>query len=249
MDESIQLALDFAMGPVIRAALALLVFGMLRILLLAAADIIGAYMTTTDRRAFWRKVNMHVWWFLAPGVVLRRTGRGGSNVMFVYHLMLCCCSLILRVGALILPLFMLAHMHLIELGFGVRWPALPGYVANLFAIVTIAAGGVLFLGRIYSPMVRRIEPPSSFIKPLIMILPFATGYAAMHPLALPIDYQVVLLLHVLSAAAVFIIIPFWRGWACLHARLAEVIPEAAWDAPADALSDSNTPAPNDMVRA
>ena len=72
------------------------------------------------------------------------------------------------------------------------------------AIVTIVGGFALLLGRIYSPLLRRMEPAWTFVKPLILIIPFLTGFLSMRPAWSPIDYHVVMLLHVLSASLVFV---------------------------------------------
>ena len=61
-----------------------------------------------------------------------------------------------------------------------------------------------------------------------MLLPFVTGVLAMHPKWCPLDYHVVMLLHVLSACLVIAILPFARLFS-LHVRLSQVLPEAAWN--------------------
>lgn len=229
MNEAVLAALKLVQGPVFRFAFALMMLGMLRALLLALSDTTAAYLTSTDRTLFWRKLRMRLLWLTFPSVVLRRIEPGGSRLMYAYHLGLCLTSLVFRLTAVIVPAFMVEHVYLWERGLGLTWQTLRPATADVLSLITIAAGLLLFLGRLYSPVLRRIEPGWSFLKPLLLIVPFITGVLAMHPTWSPIDYHVVLLMHVLSAALVFVMVPFARMLTCIHTRLTDVIPEAAWD--------------------
>lgn len=237
-------ALEFAQGPVFRGAFALLVLGVLRRWILVVSDVAAAYVSVANRGSFWTKVRWRIGWALFPMVVLRRR-YPASPLRTAHHFSLCGLSMLLRIGAVLLPAFMLSHVVLIERTLGVSWPALPGGVADVLALITIVAGVLLFLGRLYSPTVRKIEPAWSFFKPLILILPFLTGYIAMHPHRSPLDYHFIMLLHVLSACVVFVMIPFGRLLSCMHRDITAVIPEAAWEPhPADA---EDEPPPNNVV--
>ena len=227
MDYPVQQVLDIAQGPIFRTAFALMVLGILRTFALGASDGIAAYVSSPDKSDFWRKVRYRLQWSLFPSLVIHRR-QPFTPGMLAYHLVLCALSLVMRVGAVLVPAFMMAHVYLWERGFGVAWPSWHGRVADILAVITISAGALLFLGRFYSPMLRRMEPVWTFFKPLILIFPFATGYMAMHPLISPFDYHVVMLAHVLGACLVFIMIPFARLLSCLHERVTEIVPEAAW---------------------
>lgn len=97
----------------------------------------------------------------------------------------------------------------------------------------MTAGAIVFLGRIYSPALRRIEPTWAFLRPLVLLAPFVTGYLAAHPAWSPLDYQVVLLAHTLVAAVVFVLVPFAGLLKGLHTPLTAVVPAAAWSGEAD----------------
>lgn len=222
---------NLAQGPLFRFAFALLALGLLRVAVLGLSDVVGAYLTLPDRREFWRKLRQRVLWFVFPSLVLREAGLGGGPGLFAYHVALSCTSLIFRLGVLLVPAFMAAHVRLWERGLGLSWPALPGTLADVLAVITIVAGFVLFLGRIYSPVLRSIESPWSFLRPLALLVPFLTGFLAMHPAWCPLDYSVVLLLHIVSAALVFVLIPFTRLLSSLSVPLTRVVPAAAWRNP------------------
>ena len=240
MDDNVQRLLDFAGGPLFRLTFALMVLGLLRSAVLSISDALAAYLTIDDRRIFWRRFRQHLMWFFLPSIVLRQVRPGGSRALFVFHVGLCVLSSIFRITALLVPAFMMAHVYLWERGLGVTWPALPARVADVLALLAITVGVILFFGRLYSPVLRAIEAPWSFLKPLILILPFITGMLAMHPTWSPIDYHVVMLLHILSAALVFTLLPFTRMLSCMHTRLHCVVPEAVWLAPY--LDEPDTPA-------
>lgn len=231
MDRHVLELLSLAEGPVFRATFALMVFGVLRWVVLSLSDATAARMSTPNRAGFWSKLRLRMLWEFVPSVVMQRQ-EPSSPGLFIYHLCLCGLSLIARLGVVIVPAFMAAHVHLWERSLGVRWPAFPGGVADVLAIITIIAAGALLLGRLYSPRLRGLEPAWSFAKPLVILLPFVTGYVAMHPLMSPFSYHFVMLIHVLSACLLFVMIGFGRLMSCVHTPLTTYLPEAAWSLPA-----------------
>jgi hypothetical protein len=231
VNENVLSALDFAQGPVFRCAFALMLLGLLRNIVLAVSDTVAAYLTTDEKPIFWRRFRQHIWWFLFPGVVLHNARPGDSTRTYIYHLGLFTVALVFRITAVLVPAFMVAHVYLWERNIGFAWPTMSAALADKLSAVTIVAGVVLFLGRLYSPMLRKIEPSWSFLKPLILILPFVTGVMAMHPTWSPFDYHLVLLIHVLSASLVFVMVPFGRMLMSVHTSLEEIVPEAVWRRP------------------
>jgi hypothetical protein len=223
-------ALAVVEGPLFRVAVAILVLGIARHLFLMISDVIGARLTTGQRGGFWPRVWLRVTWALFPAALLRRVYPNLSAGAWLYHAGLSVLSLITVAGAVALPLFMAAHVELWKSTLGVGWPAMPGVTADVLAIVTIVAGFLLFLGRLYSPLVRHLDPPWSFIKPLILILPFLTGFLAMHPTFSPLSYTFVRLLHVLFAEIAFVLVPFGRLLWCMHTPITQILPEAQWPA-------------------
>jgi hypothetical protein len=223
--------IEFAEGPLFRFAFALMVLAALRALLLGVSNAVGAYVTIEDHRDFWHKVRMRVLWLTFPSVILRRAGLEGSRAMHRYHTGLFATSLIFRFTAILVPAFMVEHIYLWEQGLGLRWGTLGATAADTLSVIAIVAGLALFFGRLYSPLLRRIEAPWSFLKPLLLVIPFATGMLAMHPTWSPIDYYVVRLIHTISAALVFVLIGFGRMLTSMDTPLTRIAPDAAWNAP------------------
>jgi hypothetical protein len=152
----------------------------------------------------------------------------------------------------LIPAFMVAHVYLWERGLGIGWPALPPGTADTISFVTIAAGLLVFLGRLYSSVLRKVEPAWSFLSPLILIAPFVTGVFAMHPTWSPFAYQTVLLLHVITACLVFVLLPFARLLSFMHTPVTRWIPQAAWHytPPAEEIERTETTTPaREMVPA
>ena len=241
--------LKLAEGPLFRCAFALLVLGVLRTALLSLSDAVGGYLTARERAEFWHKVWQRLLWFIYPSLLLGRKGVGGGAATYAYHLGLSAVSLVFRLGMILVPAFMVAHVYLWQRGLGVSWAALPGPVADFLAVVTMAAGVILFFGRLYSPVLRRLDPAWTFLKPLALLVPFLTGFLAMHPTWSALDYHAVRFLHIVSASVVFILVPFARLLAPVHTPLTRVVPDAAWtteDTAADrapARDDSNLVVP------
>ncbi len=227
MNSDITSALDFVQGPVFRFAFALMMLGLLRLAIINSTEAISAYLATDDRQTVRHKVWMRLVWFLVPHKLLRQK-LPLSREWSAYHYALAICSVVFRLGAIIVPCFMVAHVYLWERALGISWPALPARVGDTIAFVTIGTGSMVFLGRLYSPLLRKTEPPPSFLAPLLLILPFCTGVLAMHPTWSPISYPVMLLLHVLSACAVFALLPFTGLLSFMHCRITKWVPQASW---------------------
>lgn len=236
-EESILVALRIVRGPVLRFALALALLGLARHALLALSDLVAAYVTTADRREIWSNVRLRLTWRILPSVVLRTAGRLRGPVEWFWLLLLDVLSLIYRAGVLLVPTFMVAHVYLWERSLGVAWPAFGVRTADVLSLLTIGAGAVLLLGRVYSPALRAIEPPAAFFKPLIVLAPLCTGVLAMHPTWCPVDYHAVLLLHVLWASLALALWPFARLLAPVHTQLTSVLPQTRWR------SEGSLPAP------
>ncbi len=227
MNSDVTSILEFVQGPVFRFAFALMVFGFLRLGLMNLAEAASAWLVSPDRHVVRVKFRQRIVWFLFPHMLLRHVRDDGGG-WSAYHLVLSVCSLVFRLGAILVPCFMAAHVYLWERALGISWPSLPPGTGDAISFVTIGAGFVVFLGRLYSPLLRKTEPPLSFVTPLILVLPFITGVLAMHPTWSPIRYQVMLLLHVLSACTVFVLLPFAGLLSFMHCSITRWVPRTAW---------------------
>lgn len=228
MNDSVPRLLDLAQGPLFRGAAALLILGSLRSVGLAVYDALATYYTS---ERFGEKFKLHLQWMLTPSLVLCRAYPEEGRRLMPFHLLLCLLSMVTRIGVIVLPLFMIAHLQRLETNLGFRWWAWPSAVVDWLALVTIITGALLFVLRFYSPLLRRVDPAWAFAKPLILVLPFLTGYLAMRPTLTPLSHDFLLLVHVASALVLIVMIPFGRILACLHPPVRDVLPQAAWRTP------------------
>jgi nitrate reductase gamma subunit len=109
---------------------------------------------------------------------------------------------------MVTPLFLGAHILLWDRGLGLSWPAIGNQAADVLTLLAIGTGLALFLERVGIRSARAISRPQDYLWPLLIIVPFASGYLAMHPAQNPFDYQATMLVHVLSGNAIMLLIPF-----------------------------------------
>lgn len=228
MDPTLMAVQRIVEGPVFRFTFALLILGLLRGALLWCADAVGGYMVTPQPREFWRKARLRILWRVFPTAILPQIPGVAQRTPLAYSALIGFVSLIFRLGVVLVPTFMFAHVYLWERGLGVAWPGLPGPIADILSLVTIISGVALFFLQLYSPLLRSIEPVWAFFKPLFLLTPFLTGLISMHPTWSPVDYHVIRLIHVLSAGVVFALVPFARLLRQIHTPLTDLLPDVRW---------------------
>ena len=114
-------------------------------------------------------------------------------------------SLIFHSGLMITPLFVLAHNELLDMAFGISFVSFSEAMTTKMTLLVVACGAFFFLRRIFVRRVRAITAPSDFVLLLIAVGPFLTGWLA-HSHVL--NYQLMIMLHILSAEIMLIMIPF-----------------------------------------
>ena len=105
------------------------------------------------------------------------------------------------------PLFLLAHIVLIDEAINITYWALPGAVADIMTIIVIAGCLFFMIRRIIKPEVRFVTTGSDYYFLMIIALPFITGLWAAAQLP---GYSYILLLHIFSGEIMLILIPFTR---------------------------------------
>lgn len=116
-------------------------------------------------------------------------------------------SYLFHLGLFAVPLFLSAHIVLVEEAFNISWPALNDGLADLMTVVVMAAL-VFFAGRrLVQPEVKFLTTSRDFLLLLAVLLPFLTGFLAYHQV---FAYQWMMILHILSGELMLILIPFSR---------------------------------------
>lgn len=226
MNEAIDSMITFARGPLFRFTFALMVLGLARLVLLTVFRMAYTYLRAGDVRLLWPVIRQRTFWWLFPFARFGRTRTVYSVISFVFH-----------VGLIIVPVFLFAHVHLWERGIGISWPALPPIAADVLTVVTIVAAVALFAGRVSSPLSRTLSRAQDYTWPLLLTVPFVSGFFASHPTWCPVDYQVMLLIHILSADVIFVLIPFSKIAHCVLVPFSQLVSDLGWRFPATAGKD------------
>ena len=121
---------------------------------------------------------------------------GLTIVAFAFHICL-----------LLTPIFLLAHVTLIDEAWNVSWWTLPEATAQILTLIVIAGCVFFLVRRLVSPEVNYVTSASDYIMLAIVAAPFVTGFLAYYQW---FEYQIFMLLHVLSGEVMLVAIPFTR---------------------------------------
>ena len=117
-------------------------------------------------------------------------------VTFAFHLSL-----------IIAPIFLLAHVVLWDESFNISWWSLPDQLADMLTLVVIAGCCYFLYRRLTDPTVKYLTSTSDYVLLAIVAAPFVTGFLAYHQW---FNYQLIMILHVLSGEIMLMAIPFTR---------------------------------------
>lgn len=215
--------IEFGRGPLFRIAFALMLLGLARTFVLTLVGVVEAYRRSPDKIVNWREVKNQTWAWLFPINRLWRKRPVYSTISFCFHL-----------GLLLVPLFLAAHVVLWKHAVGFAWPAMPQRLANYLAWIVIIAGLGLFGGRLLNQAARNLSRRQDLAWPLLLVVPFATGYVCSNLAVRPGTYDTMMLVHVYSADLIMLLIPFTKIAHCVLAPLSQVVTAVAWKFPAGA---------------
>ncbi len=112
-----------------------------------------------------------------------------------------------HVCAVLVPIFLTAHVVMFAFAWGPRWATLSSSVADWATILVIFAMVFFFVRRLMLPEVRYVTFPSDYALLAIAAAPFVTGFIAHHQW---FDYETMVLIHIISGAVLLMAIPFTR---------------------------------------
>jgi nitrate reductase gamma subunit len=213
--------LEFAGGPLFRLTFALMVLGLARILILDLWGIWEAYRKAGDKKIPWALTLSRTleWIFPVRRLLHRRP---------VYSIF----AILFHMGLIIVPIFLFAHVQLWEQAIGLKWITLSKGWADLLTLGTIAFGLAIFLGRVGSGRARAISRKQDYLWPLVLIVPFITGYICANGEVSARTYQVLMLTHMGSAELIFVLLPFTKIAHCVLMPLSQLVSTLAWKFPA-----------------
>ncbi|RJP34236.1 MAG: hypothetical protein C4527_03020 [Candidatus Omnitrophota bacterium] len=218
--------LELAKGPIFRFSFALCVLGLARIVMLSAWGAAKAYYAAGDKELpyslIWRTT---IHWLFPIRMGLRN--RPFFSIV----------SILFHIGLIIVPIFLFAHIQLWYQGAGLWWPAIPRHLAEFLTVTTILSAILLFLARVWSSASRHISRGQEFMWPLLLIIPFLSGFFCSHPAWSPLSYNAMLLIHILSGNFILLLIPLTKISHCILTPFSQFISELGWHFPKNSAKD------------
>jgi nitrate reductase gamma subunit len=117
-------------------------------------------------------------------------------VAFAFHICL-----------ILTPIFLLAHVTLVDESWNLSWWTLPDGAAEIMALIVIAGCLFFLVRRLVNPEVQYVTSASDYIILAIVASPFITGVVAYYQW---FGYQVFMILHILSGEIMLVAIPLTR---------------------------------------
>lgn len=117
-------------------------------------------------------------------------------------------TFLFHIGLFVAPIFLTAHLVLLDESWGISWPALPDLAADIITLVVIAGAAFFLARRKLLPEVKYVTSESDYAILAIVAAPFITGFLAYHQLI--VDYKILLILHILAGEIMLAAIPFTR---------------------------------------
>ncbi|MFH2091601.1 MAG: TmcC family electron transfer complex membrane anchor subunit [Pseudomonadota bacterium] len=117
-------------------------------------------------------------------------------VSYIFHLLL-----------FIVPIFLLAHVALLEETMQWSWMTINEPLADALTLMIIFALIFFAVRRVILPEISYLTRASDFFFILIVALPFITGFLAYHQF---VAYQWMTIVHIISGELMIILIPFTR---------------------------------------
>jgi nitrate reductase gamma subunit len=190
--------LELARGPVFVFAFTFMVLGLLRHAALTIWETVRAVRRAGDKTLPVRTLACETLAWLVP------VGKLKTRLAFSLT------SIIFHITILTVPIFLGGHIVLWARGTGLAWPAFPNVLADVLTIIAIVCAVALVVQRIAARATRGLSRFQDYVIPLIVVLPFVSGYLVMHPGANPFSYEAMLFVHVMSGNLVFVLIPLTK---------------------------------------
>ena len=213
--------LEWARGPCFIFAFTFMLLGLIRHVTLTCWEMIRVMRRAGDKTLPYAQIFLSTVKWLFP--------IGKMKNQFFYSLT----SFLFHIAVLIVPIFLGGHIALWARGLGFSWPAIPNNVADVLTLVAIITAVALMVQRATARATRTLSRFQDYILPLIIAVPFASGYLLMHTSINPFSFESTFLVHIMSANILFILVPMTK---LSHTALipgAQLVSEVAWHWPSD----------------
>ncbi len=213
--------LEWARGPAFVCCFGFMVLGYLRHLMLTILEIRRHMMRAGDKSLPVKAIFIATLKWLIPVEKVKD--------QFFFSLT----SILFHVSILVAPLFLMGHIALWTRGLGISWPGISNEAADALTIAAIVTAAALVVERATSRATRSLSRFQDYAIPILVALPFATGFFAMHPWLSPFSFKAALLLHVLSANLLFVLMPVTKLSHAVLLPTVQLVSEVAWHWPKD----------------
>jgi nitrate reductase gamma subunit len=193
----VDVLIDFARGPLLRASLLVMALGLLRVALLQAVELGFAWSRAGDQVVAWSVVIKRGLRWLWPWRAVRDRDRApytGASVLF-------------HIGVLLVPIFLAGHTAIWHRELGVPLPSLPAGVADTLTALTLVSLLWLLASRMTNRARRQLSRAQDWWLPILLLLCFAAGWLVAHPRFSPMDARLVYLVHLLLAETILVLVP------------------------------------------
>jgi nitrate reductase gamma subunit len=95
-------------------------------------------------------------------------------------------------------------------------------------ILAIVTALTLFARRISAQASRSLSRVQDYLLPLIIVVPFISGFLAMHPAGNPFSSETTMFVHVMSGNLLFILIPFTKLSHVVLFSTTQLVSEMGW---------------------
>ena len=214
--------LEWARGPAFMFAFVFMLLGLTRHVALTVWEVARAIYRAGDKTLPYRQILVATLKWLFPVEKLKD------------RLVLSLTSVSFHIAISIVPIFLGGHIALWARGLGISWPAIPNQLADVLTIIAIVTALALVIQRAAAGPTRSLSRFQDYVIPLIVALPFVTGFLVMHPAVNPFSYQAALLVHVMSANLLLVLIPITKLSHMALIPTVQLVSEVAWHWPPDA---------------
>jgi nitrate reductase gamma subunit len=123
------------------------------------------------------------------------------------HPVLTIVAYVFHICLILTPIFLLAHVTLVDESWNLSWWSLPEGLAVIMTLIVIAACVFFLIRRLINAEVQYVTSASDYILLAIVAAPFITGLLVYYQW---FGYQSLLILHILSGEIMLVAIPFTR---------------------------------------
>jgi nitrate reductase gamma subunit len=193
-----------------------MILGVLRLAILNAVNIVSVVSRARDKKIPWRTVLRDTLTWLFPYKAAR------------VHVTFTIASVLFHVSVIVTPIFLAAHIGLWQRATGISWAAIPQVAADYLTLLAIATAAVLFFKRVAARAMRALSRPQDYLLPLLIMIPFVSGYLAMHPTINLFEYNATMFVHVMSGNLILVLIPFSKLSHAVLFPTTQLVSEMAW---------------------